>query len=124
MHDFSISRQIAGHVVKKANEERASRVVEIRIRIGGLTHLNPEQLKFWLKEFFRETVAREAKIKIEKAPIIIQCESCGYEGEVEAAEKFNHFPLFTCIHCPRCQSTEIKIKTGKECLLERMKIKR
>lgn len=124
MHDFSISQQIANQVIKKAGEQKASQVLEVKIKIGELTHLNPEQLDFWLKEFFRETIAQKAKIRIEKIPLTLRCKDCGYQGKAEIAEEFYYYPLFTSICCPRCSSTEVEIKSGRECLLEKIRIKR
>ena len=124
MHDFSISRQIAAEVIKRANEKKASQVLEIKLKIGQLTHINPEQISFWLKELFKETLAQQANIKIEKAPVIMQCKKCSYEGKIEVEEKFYYLPLFNSIFCPCCKSEEIEIKSGDECLLERIKIKR
>jgi len=123
MHDFSISRQIAREVIKKASEKGALEVLEVKIKIGELTHLNPEQLKFWLKELFRDTLAKGAKIKIEKMPLIIRCISCGFEGKVETKEEFCYFSFFPSVVCPSCHSTEIEVKSGEECILERMRIK-
>ena len=41
MHDFSISQQIAHHVIRKVEEEKATEVLEIKIKIGAVsyTHL-------------------------------------------------------------------------------------
>lgn len=123
MHDLFISQQIAHTVIKKSNEQRASKVIEIKIKVGDLTHLNPEQIDFWLKEFFRHTPAEGAKILIEKIPPSIQCKSCGYQGPVKVENNF-----LTCsfipVNCPQCGSDKVKITSGQECLLERIKIKR
>ncbi|MBE0478782.1 hydrogenase maturation nickel metallochaperone HypA [Candidatus Aerophobetes bacterium] len=124
MHDFSISRQIASEVIKRANEKKASQVLEIKLKIGELTHLNPEQISFWLKELFKDTLAEQANIKIEKVPVSLQCKKCSYQGKIEIEEKFYYPPLLNFIFCPHCKSEKIKIKSGDECLLERIKIKR
>jgi len=125
MHDFSISQQIAHHVIRKVEEEKATEVLEIKIKIGELTHLNPEQLTFWLREFFRQTPASRAKILIEKTPPIIQCKKCKYEGKVRVKKEDTYLFYFLApFTCPRCGSDEVEVISGRECLLERIKIKR
>ena len=124
MHDFSISQQIAREVIKKIDAERASEVLEVKIRVGELTHLNPEQLTFWLKEFFRKTPAQEARILIKKSPLVIQCPRCQYQGNVKIVENIPLFYLFGTMRCPHCNSPEIDIQSGKECVLERITIQR
>jgi len=124
MHDLYISRLIAQEVIKRAKREGASRVLEVRIKIGNFTHLNPEQLDFWLKEFFRSTLAQEAKILIKKVPTIILCRKCGYKSKLENADVY--FPYFSLpfLQCPHCGSNNTELVSGKECLLERIKIEK
>jgi hydrogenase nickel incorporation protein HypA/HybF len=123
MHDLYISRQIAREVISRARKEGASRVLEVKIRIGELTHLNPEQLDFWLREFFQNTFAQKAKILIEKTPPFIFCRECGYQGELELKNPYFLY-FFTFLQCPHCRSDKIEISSGRECLLESIKIER
>ena len=123
MHDFSISQQIASKVIEEINRERAFKVIEIKIKIGELTHLNPEQIDFWLKQFFHDTPAEDAKILIEKTPPLIYCKGCGYRGTIKVRDDFFIYP-FIPLNCPKCGLNKIEIKGGNECLLEKIKIKR
>lgn len=124
MHDFSISKQIAVAVLQKANKERATRVLEIRIKIGSSIHLNPEQLRFWLQELFKKTIAEQATIEIITVAIVVKCKECNYEGKIQAEKEFYYSSLFNFIFCPACKSRNVEIKSGDECLLEKVKIKR
>lgn len=128
MHDFSISQQMATQVIKKAHEGRASDVLEVRIKIGELTHLNPEQISFWLKQLFKGTLAQTAKITVEKMPLVIECRECHYQGPAEkekvGEDDLYYFPFSPSFRCPVCESSEVELKAGKECVLEKIKIKR
>jgi len=95
----------------------------VKIKVGELTHLNPEQLDFWLKEFFQNTPAQKAKILIEKTPPLILCKECGYQGKLELKNPYFLY-FFTSLQCPRCRSDKIEVSSGRECLLESIKIER
>jgi len=126
MHDFYISQQIAREVIKKAKMEKASQVTEINIKLGELTHLNPDQLMFWLKQLFRETLASGAKIIIAKVPFLIKCKNCGYEGKLQMPKDYDYYFYFLPpFSCPRCgEQNGVEIKSGRECVLEGIKIRR
>ncbi|HHF99071.1 hydrogenase maturation nickel metallochaperone HypA [Candidatus Aerophobetes bacterium] len=126
MHDLYISQQIAREVIKKAEEKEGSEVLEVKIKLGELTHLNPEQIKFWLKELFRKTCASGAKILIEKIPVTIRCKNCGYRGRIEKALSEYEYPIsfsLFSLNCPECGSCEVEVENGRECMLERIKLK-
>ena len=122
MHDFSVSQQIAGEVIRRARIEGAQQVLEIKIKLGELTHLNPEQITFWLEEFFRGTFARGAKILIEKIPVSMYCKKCGYRGEIK--QKTSSLYFFAFLRCPQCGSDDVNINSGKECMLQRITIRK
>ena len=124
MHDFSISKQIAVEVLNKAKKEKAAHVLEIHIKIGSSTHLNPEQVRFWLQELFKKTIAEQARIVIVNVPVVIRCKECSYEGKIETSKEFYYSSLFNLTLCPACTSRRVEMKSGGECLLEKVKIKR
>lgn len=124
MHDFSIAKQIASRVIELAEKEKASQVLEVKIKIGRLTHLNPEQVEFWLRELFRDTVAEKTRIKIEKTLPFFLCKKCKKRGKIKEEDFYPYyFPFLDKITCPYCGSTNIEIKEGRECVLERIKVK-
>lgn len=123
MHDLYISRQIAREVIGRARKEGAFRVLEVKVKVGQLTHLNPEQLNFWLREFFKNTLAQEAEILIEKTPPLIFCKKCGYRGKLKVEDPYFLY-FFPSLQCPRCRWDKIEISSGRECLLESIKIER
>lgn len=123
MHDIYISQQIAREVMQRAKREGACRVLEVRIKFGKLTHLNPQQVDFWLREFFRDTPAGDAKILIKEVSPFIFCKECGYEGKLEINNLY-FFYFSTSLQCPHCKKEKAELISGRECLLEGIKIEK
>jgi len=88
--------------------------------IGSLTLLNHEQVRFWLKELSKGTIAEgsDVEIKVQKSEIL--CNKCRYSGELKFRENMiDHFFLPT-FACPECDSTEIEIRKGTEFEVEKI----
>ncbi len=123
MHEFSIADEIAKNVLETARENNGKKVVSILLEIGELTHLNGEQVSFWIRELFRDSVAEDAQIKIKTIKARIQCKACGYKGKL-GSDQEDSFGYLIPASCPRCNSSEINIENGRECILKRIQVLR
>ncbi len=123
MHEFSIADEIAKNVLETARVNYGKKVVSILLELGELTHLNGEQVSFWIRELFRDSVAQDAQIKIKTIKVRIECKSCGYKGEM-GSDKNDPVRHLIPASCPRCNSFEISIKKGRECILKRIQVLR
>ncbi len=123
MHEFSIADEIVKNVLKTAKKNKGKKVVSILLEIGELTHLNGEQLGFWIKELFRDSIAEGAKVKIKTMKARVQCRDCGYKGGMEPDQE-GFFRHLIAASCPRCNSFQIKIEKGRECILRRIQVLR
>jgi hydrogenase nickel incorporation protein HypA/HybF len=121
MHEFSISSEIVRTVLDTAEKNNGKRVLSIQLEIGELTHLNGDQVGFWIKELFKGSVAENAEVKIKTIKARIHCKPCGYKGDIgsDQEDSFRHLALQTC---PRCNSFQIKIEKGRECILRRIQV--
>lgn len=126
MHDISISQAIAETVLKEARDKKARRVLSLKLEIGELTFLSPEQIRFWLKELFKGTLAEGIKIHIKKILSLIRCKSCSYEGDMglntDLGDDYLRHTYFPIMKCPKCSSFSLEIKKGKECLVKQIRI--
>jgi len=123
MHEFSIADEIAKNVLETAKENNGKKVVSILLEIGELTHLNGEQVSFWIKELFKDSVAEAAEVKVKTIKARIKCKGCGYKGKIESDQE-DSFRYLISATCPRCNSFEIKIEKGRECILKRIQVLR
>src|SRR5512136_302755 len=119
MHEYSISAEIVKTVLDTAENNSAKKVLSVQLEIGELALLNVEQVKFWIDELFKGTVAEGAKVRVKKIKAEIECTECGYRGGPTSDLKNtpNHLTLLSC---PTCGSFQIEIKKGRECLLQRI----
>lgn len=109
-------------VLDSAQDKSASRVKAIHLEIGDLLFLNPEQLEFWMRELFKGTIAQDAEIKMERVKPEIKCSKCDYEGEIRLEDNplyHIHPPAF---FCPKCNTHDVKIARGNECLIRDIEI--
>ena len=121
MHEFSIADEIVKNVLETAKKNKGKKVVSILLEIGELTHLNGEQVSFWIKELFKDSVAEDAEVKIKTIKARIQCKGCGYKGGM-GSDQEDSFRHLIPASCPRCNSFQIKIEKGQECILRRIQV--
>lgn len=117
-----MAQQIFNIVMKVAKENGAEKILEINIEVGQLTFLNPDQLKFALKVLSEETIAQNAKIRIEIIQPEIRCNSCKYTGKISynGPEYHTIYPV-VFLKCPKCGSTDVEIIRGRECNIKNIK---
>jgi len=122
MHEFTTSQSIVNSVLNKAREEEAKKVLLVSIEIGRLTFLNPEQVEFWVKLGFEKTIASDAELHIEVIEPQISCPNCGYRGDLKVEDDPLYHIRLPSFSCPRCDSWEIKIEKGRECVIKKIEI--
>lgn len=122
MHELSISNSIARAVIDNAQKNKATKVLTINLAIGDLVFLNTDQVRFWLNELFKDTVAREAEVKISPVKPKIKCLDCNYQGGIKFEEDSLYHTSFPLFLCPECNAYNIEVLQGKECLLKDIKL--
>ncbi len=117
-----MAQQIFNIVMKVAKENGVEKILEINLEVGQLTFLNPDQLKFALKVLSEDTIAQDAKIKIEVIQPEIRCNSCKYTGKISYNGPEYHaiYPV-VFLKCPKCGSTDVEITRGRECNIKNIK---
>lgn len=67
------------NVLNIANEKNARQITKIKIEIGELLLINPEQLKFCFKVVSNRTIAENTELEVELIKPKIKCSVCGKE---------------------------------------------
>jgi len=80
------------------------RVEKVNIKVGSLSCVMPENLRFCFKAAIEGTPLAGAKLNIEEIPVIIKCNSCHYEWAVNE-------PAFMC---KKCNAKNIEEVSGRE----------
>ena len=121
MHEFSISSEIVNSVLSTVAKNKGKKVLSVQLEIGELTHLNGEQVAFWVHELFKGSIAEGAKVKDKTIKAQIYCKDCGYKGGIRSDQEdsFRHLIPQTC---PQCNSFQIKVGKGRECILRKIQV--
>jgi hydrogenase nickel incorporation protein HypA/HybF len=89
----AIPRELAGTPVEAVN-----------LRVGKLTAVVPQSLRFCFEIVSRDTPLAGAKLNIDEVPIIAKCRDCGKETTITEANFF----------CSHCESGKLEILSGRE----------
>ncbi|RLF29785.1 MAG: hydrogenase nickel insertion protein HypA [Thermoplasmata archaeon] len=127
MHEWALAESIVDTAVDTAKRERLRTIDEIIILIGELQQIERDIFEFALKEItktrktigFKKTIFN---IKIEKSRL--KCRVCGYTwsfNEIrknlseEESEAIHFIPEIAFVHtrCPRCNSPDFEIISGR-----------
>ena len=112
MHELSIMQSALSQALEEAQRAGASRVEEIRLRIGVLSGVVPEALKFAFETLAEGTPAEHAALTIESVPARFWCSACRREFESER--------LFA--ECPDCHAASNELRAGRELELASLEV--
>ena len=101
MHELGVANEILDVALSEADRHAAKKVTSIRLRVGVLRAIEPENLSFLFGHLARGTPAEGARLDIVEEPIRVECPLCGL-SETRA---------FTC-ECPRCLGPNISVTGG------------
>jgi hydrogenase nickel incorporation protein HypA/HybF len=80
MHELAIAQEIADVCGERCGGARVTRVV---MRVGRLTAVLPDSLRFCFELATRGTPLEGASLEIVEEPARMRCRSCGVESELE-----------------------------------------
>jgi hydrogenase nickel incorporation protein HypA/HybF len=104
MHEVGIMVEAVQLAVESAQAQGASRVHELRLRVGALSGAVPDALEFAFDAVTAGTLAEGARLCIETVPASWWCAAC--------ASEFGGDDLLAA--CPRCGAWSGELRTGRE----------
>lgn len=112
MHELSLCEDLLDQVTHIADRHRAQKVVDITVRIGVLSGVEPMLLQSAFEINRVGTIASEANLTLELQQARILCTNCSLESEVPSNR----------LYCPLCQSRETRLTAGAEMILARVEL--
>ncbi len=100
--------------LKHGEENQAEKIVSIHLKVSEFSDLQPEWMQRYFNHLSKGTMAEEAKLKIEKMPLVMQCNECGEEFRIFLSDKTPH--------CPDCLSKKYHYVSGKGYFLENLEV--
>jgi hydrogenase nickel incorporation protein HypA/HybF len=104
MHELSIAQSIVDVVREEAARHAAGRVIRIGLRIGELSGVNADALRFGFQMTVQETDLKDVDLDIEEVALRHRCTQCACEFAVADYE----------ISCPSCGTLETRAVAGDE----------
>jgi hydrogenase nickel incorporation protein HypA/HybF len=104
MHEASIMQNVFDLAFARLQQESATRIVRVRLRVGDLAGVVPEALAFAFEAMKADTPAAQADMEVERVPARLVCRDCHREFQPE------DFPA----SCPDCGNWAVEIRQGQE----------
>lgn len=108
MHEVGIAQQVLEIIEAESREHGDGRVRSLRLRIGELSGVNPECLRFALEVCSQGTRAEGMTVEVIDMPAKLKCRSCSKESALEMGD----------LRCPDCGSSEIELLGGDDLHVE------
>lgn len=105
MHELSIVNALVGMVEEKARAAGATRVTRVQIRVGALSGVVAEALRFSYDFGTTGTLLEGSTLAIEEVPVAIACLACGRDVVLPGIQHF-------C--CPDCGTPSARVTQGRE----------
>src|SRR5579872_6265656 len=104
MHELSIMNSALELALDQAEKAGAVRVHVVRLRIGALSGVVPDALRFAFEALTPGTLAEGAVLDIEGIPARFWCSTCAREFQTE--------DFFA--ECPNCHQPSAELRAGRE----------
>ncbi len=113
MHELSIVASIVEAVTDSASAYPGTHVKEVRLRVGALASVVEVSLQFCWELVTEGSPLAGAALVIHKLPVIVHCDACGVDTEIEGVQSFR---------CPRCGEQAADLRQGRELEIESIEI--
>jgi hydrogenase nickel incorporation protein HypA/HybF len=112
MHEMVVTESILRITLDHAARAKAAKVNAITIRLGQLSSLVDDSIRFYWDLIAADTIAEKAELRFERIPARALCLDCAAEFAL-AKDSFT---------CPKCKSERFKITAGEEMTVESIEV--
>jgi hydrogenase nickel incorporation protein HypA/HybF len=102
VHELSIAHAVVDAVVEAAGRARVS---QVDLRVGGLSGVVPDALRFSFEVAAQGTVCEGAALVVEEVPVTVWCDRCAALGAIGPPLRFR---------CPTCGELTADVRGGRE----------
>ncbi|MDP6524222.1 MAG: hydrogenase maturation nickel metallochaperone HypA [Kiritimatiellia bacterium] len=112
MHELSIATALVEQVERAMQQESASRVTKVNVRVGTLSGVDKEALEMAFPLASEDGCCSTADLVVELVQARIECNACGKASEPES--------LFFA--CEYCGAVDVNVISGRELMLQSLEI--
>jgi hydrogenase nickel incorporation protein HypA/HybF len=113
MHELSIALSIVDRVLEETQQRGDVRVETIYLRIGALSGVDTEALRFAFRVACEGTQLADSQLEVAEVPVSLQCPNCGSEKQAVSIQQ---------LCCCDCGTPGAQIVHGRELELHAMEI--
>ncbi|MBM3963877.1 MAG: hydrogenase maturation nickel metallochaperone HypA, partial [Planctomycetes bacterium] len=110
MHELSIAQQVIAITREHLTNERASRVLRIKIRLGEFSCVHQDSLQHAFRMLAEDTATETTELVIERIPLAVYCPTCNLVSNSTCGVQ--------SLRCPRCDRPTGDIRRGQELELD------
>ncbi len=104
MHELSVALSMIDEITEQMERQNGGRVEIVHLRIGVLSGVDGEALRFAYEMAAEGTVLEGSHLQIESVPLLVHCPQCGEDHRPELHE----------VLCRRCITPAQEILEGRE----------
>jgi len=116
VHELPVIKSVLDICVKHAEANGAHQILSIELKVGKMSDLEPE----WMQRYFdfvsKGTLAEGAKLEIERIPVVLRCQGCAEEFEVDLHRQDE-------IACSACGGANYSMISGREYYIKNMEVR-
>ncbi len=112
MHEVGLMENALAIALDYAQRDQAAQIHKIRLRVGTLSGVEPDALRFAFEVVTRNTIAAQAALEIESCPTRCYCSTC--EASFE--------PINLGYECPQCHRWSNTVLQGRELELASLEV--
>ncbi len=107
MHELPVIESILKVVEKHAHANKVNKVIGVQLQVGELSDLEDEWMQQYFDHLSRGGIADGAILKIERIPVVMQCNACRMSFAVNIREEAE-------VTCPACGGEQHTMVSGRE----------
>jgi hydrogenase nickel incorporation protein HypA/HybF len=115
MHELQVTERILNICLEHVSGHDVSKIAVIHLRIGELSDLADEWIQRYFDYLSKGTLAENARLAIEWAPIVLRCEACACSFEVSKDGLGE-------VACPDCGESRCQLISGREYVVQNMEV--
>lgn len=100
MHELPVTQEMFSLVIKYAKSNNAKKINSIKLKIGALSTIIPENVRFYFEILSKNTIAEGAELIFEKDKSKAYCINCNKDFEIENLD----------LICPECGGENVFMK--------------
>lgn len=111
MHEVGIMESALAVISREARSNHATKVTRVVLRIGAISGVEPDALRFAFEAISPGTLIENARLEIRRVPARAHCRDCAQDFTIESGFIFQ---------CPRCRAFSGDVRSGREIELARL----